>query len=345
MKKILIFLIVLGAITFINIDLFAYTFNGSYDFSNVDLNASLTELNGASLNDLFDYDYYTDIYLGELPSGHRNKFVLDNGLVKFKQEVKRYDLPILDIHTFNTTLKSNFDFIQFYKPNDLANITSQEIMKIEGSYNFTPSSTLFVNNDVNFVYTWSSGISGASITLGLPKGLYNDITEVRNVYSTKTIYYLTDTPIYDTHLDQTLYYYNLENINIDLLNYYFAVWILNTFDLAIGDLWSYAYNAGFSNGYDQGNLQGYSDGYDEGLYDYHTGNYYGDYDYTLSEPYDQATQANISLLSVFSLVIGVVMSMLGFIINIEMFGISIASVLGTLAIGVSIVWLLKLIRG
>jgi len=43
--------------------------------------------------------------------------------------------------------------------------------------------------------------------------------------------------------------------------------------------------------------------------------------------------------------IQIIMVMIGFIINIEIFDISIASVLGTLAIGVSIVWLLKLIRG
>jgi len=94
------------------------------------------------------------------------------------------------------------------------------------------------------------------------------------------IYYQLSTPIQNLDIIQSLYFYNLENINIDLLNYYFAVWLLNVFNLPVGDLWSYAwtagndsgyndgftdgYDSGYTSGFDTGNLQGYTSGYDFG---------------------------------------------------------------------------------
>jgi hypothetical protein len=419
MKKILSLFIILGAITFINVDLFAYTFNGSYDFSNIDLNQSLSELNGASLNDLFDYEYLNNIPLNEI-NGKRNKFELVNGVIQFS-EYLYYNEIYIDFSDINgnNNLITNGDFSNGttgwiadgnetvsnniltaygnggsdlwidifyssaipYSQNDklfiylksymTTTIYNKSIKLQDGSNNYYINDNTqnvwsemygiieLVNTPVNNLLTFSTYAKYADTTnleykldgntgvyvinmteLGIEFYTEENMLDLINGQSTIVIEEYS-TPIQNSDLTQSLYYYNLENINIDLLNYYFAIFLLNKYQLPVSDLWIYAYTAG----YEEGNLQGYSDGYDEGLFDYHTGNYYGQYDYTLSEPYDQATQANISLLSVFSLIIGVVMSMLGFIINIEMFGISIASILGTLAIGVSIIWLLKLIRG
>lgn len=391
MKKILlIFIITFISIISFDISIKAYTFNGSYDFSNIDLNASLTELNGASLNNLFDYEYLETLPLIEW-NGYRNKYELDNqGNVVFNEyiyiDLGYKNLINLGTVSFNpshsATILTGIDVI----PNTTYNISLVyngtggivNTFRVVGNNSNPVNDPYYVQNNIayrrltfngtnqilNFAFT-----SGTNTTIsllfmnnyGYPNfTLSNNQLEYGNVktdyvpYGTLTeVYRINSTPVENTDLVQSLYLYNLENMNIDLLNYYFAVFLLNKYALPVGDLWSYAwtagndagYNDGYSTGYDDGNLDGYNDGYDEGLFDYHTGNYYGEYDYTLSEPYDQATQANISLLNIFSMIIGVAMSMLGFIINIDIFGISIASILGTLAIGVSIVWLLKLIRG
>ena len=60
----------------------AFTFNGSYDFNNIDLDTALSELNGASLNEIFNYDYLETLPLINY-QGYRNGYYLDNNNIIF----------------------------------------------------------------------------------------------------------------------------------------------------------------------------------------------------------------------------------------------------------------------
>jgi hypothetical protein len=77
----------------------------------------------------------------------------------------------------------------------------------------------------------------------------------------------------------------------------------------------------------------FTDGYDSG------------YSVGFNEGRDDAIDNNFTLMGLIELMIGVVLSMVGWIINIEIFNISIIGILSTLAVGIGIIWLLKLIRG
>lgn len=349
----------------------AYTFNGSYDFSNVDLNESFTELNGASLNDLFDYDYLETLPLIEW-NGYRNKYELVNGVITFNEYIyidldykNLFDKTLIYDDVYISDFDGGFVFNSNYKSSQYISV------KPNTDYYLTIPFTPFGGNalvgfdiNMNFVSVLDNGGVGNQqfttpsnvryIRFGI-----NDFTNLNDIQLEEgtigtnvvgfnilsEVYRLNTTPTQNIDLTQSLTLYNLENINIDLLNYYFAVFILNKYNLPVGDLWNYAYTAG--------TVQGYEDGYYEGQSDYHYGNFYSIYDFMESDAYitgynegmDYAATNNITLLSLFQLIIGVAMSMLGFIINIELFGISIASVLGTLSIGIAIIWTLKLIRG
>ena len=316
MKKILILLMLFGTYLFVSVNLFASSYNDPLSNEYITLDSQHTFLGGHSLRQIFE------------------------GGNSFQ---KNGDGPLV-------ISDETDDYLEITTQNDFSRLQH---------FNLTPNGIYYIR----FNLLLSEALSALWIT----NGQFTNITTLtQNVGNWETYSVLfnigNDTQInapyfYDNPFDSQVIillknyilvdidYYNLNNLSLAELDYYYSLYILFKNGLSPELYYDQGYDDGYDDGYDSGNLQGYSDGYDEGLFDYHTGNYYGDYDYTLSEPYNQATQANISLLSVFSLIIGVVMSMLGFIINIEMFGISIASVLGTLAIGVSIIWLLKLIRG
>lgn len=300
MKKIFILLFIIGAISFIRIDLFASSHTTFYGY---DLDTTYQELGNVSLREFFydnnlNYQIYDSQSIGVSVSNNYLYF-----------ETSQYNYPY--IYLSNGTTKNYFSSTNIYfwtYSIDITNSTNLTYFNIRGKSQLTDSGIKNYLGTLNstdlYIQLRASSTGNTSSTFNADDFYIIDITSTGLQLSQRRLEFLF-------HVYKTLYERELS----------------------------------YDDGYDDGNLNGYDDGYDDGLFDYHTGNNYGQYDYTNSEPYDQATQANVSVLNIFSLIIGVVMSMIGFIINIEIFDISIASVLGTLAIGVSIVWLLKLIRG
>jgi hypothetical protein len=118
-------------------------------------------------------------------------------------------------------------------------------------------------------------------------------------------------------------------LNTTMLDYYKSLYIAlkNDIDLTTfyNEGYSDAYFDGYDDGYEEGNLLGYNQGFNEGR--------------------DDAIDNNFTLMGLIELIIGVVLSMVGWIINIEIFNISIIGILSTLAVGIGIIWLLKILRG
>jgi hypothetical protein len=389
MKKLYLSITLLGIIILMFmitlIPVQAYTFNGSYDFSDIDLDDSLSELNGASLNDLFDYEYIYTLPLASY-NGVRNKFELDGNEIVFNQYLY-YDKVSFDITQFNSVVNGDFTdgtngWIAIANG---ASVTNNELLfEMTGAETqVRPTQDVIAPTGNKLFVAWQYKIN--SITQGNFKfqiaDLNDSVSLINKVYNTTQTTYLYDsaivtstnggiqiniyaentpilvgafdniiainmtalgiehyteqnmkeliqngttdvietfsTPIQNTEITQSLIVNNLENMNIDLINYYFAVFLLHKFNLPVDDLWDQAFNAG--------ELSGYNQGFNEGS--------------------DYMATNNISLLSIFEVLIGIMMSFVGFIINIELFGISIASVLAMLGIGIVIIWTLKLIRG
>jgi len=101
---------------------------------------------------------------------------------------------------------------------------------------------------------------------------------------------------------------------------------------------SYPALTGYRTGYLKGELDGYEAGFAEGK---DLGETIG-----FNEGSAYSANNNISILTIFQMIIGVVFSLLGFIINIEILnGITIAGLLGTGFAVVLLIWTLKAIRG
>jgi hypothetical protein len=105
--------------------------------------------------------------------------------------------------------------------------------------------------------------------------------------------------------------FKLESNNVSGLHY-FDAWYLK--DLGV----SASYDAGYDAGYEQGDIDGYADG---------LGN-----------------NPNV-LLSGFQAMVGILVNFMLMILNLEVFGVSIMSVFGILALFVGVIWILKIVRG
>jgi hypothetical protein len=108
-------------------------------------------------------------------------------------------------------------------------------------------------------------------------------------------------------------------------------------------------DSGYEYGYDAGQIQGYQDGLNSGQNTLNTDTYNQAYDSGYNTGYnegvDYATDNNISILSVISLFFGVILSLFTWIAEIQILNISIATIIGSLAVGLVLIWVLKLIRG
>jgi len=93
---------------------------------------------------------------------------------------------------------------------------------------------------------------------------------------------------------------------------YFDAWYLQDLGQSV------SYDVGYYDGYDQGDLDGYADG---------LGN-----------------NPNI-LLNGFQAMVGILVNFMLMILNLEVFGVSILSVFGILALFVGVIWILKIVRG
>jgi hypothetical protein len=322
MKKLFLLFMILGltSISFINVE------GNQYDGKTI--YTPISELNNYSLYDVFyGFNEYSDNWL---PFGSNITDTGDNIIITNNTSNLNYYRAFLE----KDYIANDKIYIAVSSKTNEVNASLLQLVHRQSTYGNTLGSKLISNPSLEWYHL--SFISQ-----------YNQTIYDSNVYITVSSTNLNSsfTIKKDSFIYLNLTSHGLDNLTIDEIDYYYNLYLLFSYGVNPVEFYVNGSVDGYIEGYNDGVADGYDDGYDDGLYDYHTGNSYGQYDYTLSEPYDQATQANISLLSVFSLVIGVVMSMLGFIINIEMFGISIASILGTLAIGVSIIWLLKLIRG
>jgi hypothetical protein len=315
MKKLYLSITLLGIIILMFmitlIPVQAYTFNGSYDFSDIDLDDSLSELNGATLNDLFDYEYLETIPLIEY-NGFRNGYDLDN-----QNNVTFYEYVYIDLGYKNLWADvSNYSGI---RGNYYVYSSSQTTLQIVSNDNTAPIIDYYDGIDLISNTTYTLRINSGSVpsqlrvkdketdnliaisyytnTLvfntssydtqiifeihlndfaqGVAQTISNVQLEVGNTatqyvsYGTITeIYDVRTTPIENTDLVQSLYSYNLENLPINTIKYYFAVFLLNKYNLPVDDLWNQAFNAGessgYQDGYDEGLLNGFNDGYNYG---------------------------------------------------------------------------------
>jgi hypothetical protein len=101
----------------------------------------------------------------------------------------------------------------------------------------------------------------------------------------------------------------------------FELLVPNTNGTAYFDAW-YLKDLGVSDSYDAGYEQGDIDGYEDGL----------------------GNNPNV-LLSGFQAMVGILVNFMLMILNLEVFGVSIMSVFGILALFVGVIWILKIVRG
>lgn len=327
MKKILIFLIVLGAITFINIDLFASSYDDPVSTQTIDLNTPITILNNHTLKDLFYTNIQSNNAYGLDGLNGWGSFASVNSILTTQnilvnnvadgtnwEPLVSNQAQMTAGHNYFVSLRVMVDSasaytIRYRDNNTDYGLISQPELSPNVWYNLTFSYTSVSGGDFMLRHYHNTNPLGNSMYLDLNYGL---------IIVDKTYYGLTN--VSDAMIEYFLHLFHILNLGISPEVYY-------------------------NQGYDIGEDFGYNDGYNDGLIEGEYNGYIDGYDVGYNEGMDYAATNNITLLSVFQLIIGVVMSMLGFIINIELFGISIASVLGTLAIGIGIIWTLKLIRG
>jgi hypothetical protein len=134
-----------------------------------------------------------------------------------------------------------------------------------------------------------------------------------------------------------LTYLNIENLADTEIAYWYNVYYALKRNINIDWFYNDGNNDGYDSGYDSGYDAGLIVGYDNGLVDGLETGYNNGVDY--------AVQNNISILSIFELIFGVALNMITFIITIDIFGISILSIISVLSLMVGAVWILKMVRG
>jgi hypothetical protein len=304
MKKLFLLFMILGLTSISFIDTQAFTFNGSYDFNDIDLDDSLTELNGASLNNIFNYDYLETLPLINY-QGYRNGYELDN-----QNNVTFYEYIYIDLdykNLFDGILYENgrisatgsieYNTNRVYTgfisvlPNtqySIRNFDNSSLYRLAGyseqndssftemiSNSSSITNLTFVTGSNTYYIRTSFTTTDLNSTVALYEG--SDISSFVPYGVLAEVYRLYPTPIENTDLTQSLYNYNLENLPINTIKYYFAVFLLHKYNLPVDDLWNNAFNAGESSGYNtgydfgltdgflQGETYGYNQGYDDGI--------------------------------------------------------------------------------
>jgi hypothetical protein len=329
MKKILIFLIVLGAITFINIDLFASTYDDPVSNQVLDLYTPVNDLDGATLLEFFEtgpsiiFDERFNGVLNETPLSGGNYTFLNNEYLVFDTSLSVY-LYFEFINNGNVYVNIN----GYSDGNGIVNLRL-------GTVNLDNFEFLGLNNYSSEVF---NNIQTDQLRL--------------NRYADTGVVYI------DRLLVVDLDYYDI-NLSKYQLDYYYQLYIALKAGIDLSIYFTQGYDDGYDDGYDSGESYGYLDGYNDGLVE---GYYDGQVDYGIlsngtwysatiwgqskyNEGMDYAAIEGITLLSIFQMIIGVVFNMITFIATIEVFGISIASVLAGLSLIVVGIWTLKLLRG
>jgi len=317
MKKVFLLFMILGFTSISFLDLKASSYQG------ITLDTSISDLNNYTLREVFrDYNNFDN---GSFDDG-LTSWNVQPGNPDIEIEVINGELTIISVAPDPGSVYV-YQFINFIQDNDYYirfdyNIIDGDLAQwlfdgwISVGREFLLSGSLVGESEYSKTFTpLNSGTDGYFI--GLTASDIFDIIKLDN-------FVLVDLTSLGITLSQTLldYYYDI----------YFALY--NNIDLDT------FYN------------QGLGVGYGNGLEDYHDGFYnYLDplegvpYNTGYNEGLDYAVQNNISILSIFELIFGVALNMLTFIITIDVFGISILSIISVLSLMIGAVWILKMIRG
>lgn len=232
MKKILIFLIVTGALSFIfNLESKAYTFNGESNPSSISLHTDLIELNNYSLYDIFmgtkfEFTNFTNSSL--LYSDNETRSIIIGSSSNF---TVRGSTPVIipTGENFYISVGIDDDIYREYRFRD-----------IQGNM-YYPSDRYLTYGQLSGIFTPAT--SDISVI-----GVYSN----NNINPNEVI---TFTRLTIVNLND----YGLQSINVDLLDYYFNIYTLLVSGLSPGSI--------YSNGYTNGEIIGYSDGYNDGYSD------------------------------------------------------------------------------
>ena len=327
---------------FVSVDLFAFTFNNEDNPTGIGLDTPINELNGYTLREVFE-DFNLD---------NINNFSwLGTGRVSINLEQYNYidftitqDISATLAGQTHEMLNSSHLYYLRYTDYLLSGSMSYSSIRLDNS-----TTSRVVGNPV--INQWNSY---SVIVNGIDNIDYSYI-RIDPVIGSRLI-------IKD-YIRINLSIHGLNLLTTDELDYYHTIYKLLSNGIDPTTLYADYYNEGYNDGYDDGETYGYTDGYNDGLVEgyfdgnaaYHQGIY--EYDYLTGVPYlegletgynngvDYAVQENISILSIFELIFGVALNMLTFIITIDIFGISILSLISVLSLFVGVVWILKMIRG
>jgi hypothetical protein len=177
--------------------------------------------------------------------------------------------------------------------------------------------------------------------------------DIYNYYVMLTISPSGDLEEWDLLINSNAYYYGYFETNLYLemitIRFIGQQTDIEQYYAGYNDGYDTGIDSGYQYGYDAGPIQGYQDGLNSGQNALDTDTYNQAYDSGYNTGYnegvDYATDNNISILSVISLFFGVILSLFTWIAEIQILNISIATIIGSLAVGLVLIWVLKLIRG
>ena len=258
MKKIFIFLLVLGALTSINFDLFAFTFNNEDSPAGITLDTLINELNGYSLREIFEDNLVTqnDIFnevdsIGSYIDGIYTNSSIGNTATPYFTAFGT--LTIGNTYYYRTSVRAlNNDIleIRMYRGvNDDALINNP---LINYDYNLTSYGVAGFNY-IRFYHSYVQAVQGEQIAVQVKEFYIIDITSMGLINTKQELDYY-----------YTIYYLLKNGINPTTLyaDYYTEGQI---------DGYAEGYNDGFSDGYNDGYNDGYGfgqeDGYDTGYLD------------------------------------------------------------------------------
>jgi hypothetical protein len=286
----------------------------AYAYQGITIDTNITELSGYSLRDLFQLNLVTQgDFFGDVDSiGNYSEGIYTNTMdgtnsSAYAQYSNSFDLNDLYYYRLSLNVEySNADYILVAR--GINNVPRYDNPQEDIVYSLSDYGIPTQYNYLRIVHSASSYQDTQGLNLSI---------KIRNMY----VINLTDYGFTINDIDkETLdYYYNLYYLLINGLNpteYYLD---------GSQDGYIEGYNDGVEDGYDDGFIIGEQQGFNEGR--------------------DDAIDNNFTLMGLIELIIGVVLSMVGWIINIEIFNISIIGILSTLAVGIGLIWLLKILRG
>lgn len=241
MKKIFIFLFVLGALSFINFNVFAYTFNNENSPAGITLDTILNELNGYTLREIFENSLVSqsDIFTEVDSIGTFNNGVYTNSSFGNTQYpyFSTFGLTINDLYYYRTnikTLSTETTEILMYRGvfddqsilNPVQNIDYSLSAYGEAYYSY-----------IRFYHSYPQALQGEEITIKMNEFYIINLSSLG---------------------------FTLTDLSKNELDYYYTIYYLLKNGINPTDLWANGFTNGEIQGYADGYSDGYSDGYDDG---------------------------------------------------------------------------------